>query len=353
MMKSKEIGSEFWTSEKGTISSNTRKPYLSGRTALTAIILDLKQQGVKSVCLPEYCCESMIEPFLRQDMEVAFYPVRKTQMGLELSLDGSIDGDAVLLVDYFGFMTKELRELIQHLKSIGKITILDLTHTVFADERSCEVDYAFGSYRKWTGVEAGFVSGKHAQRLSSWELSEAGIEYLSLRAQARGVKSEFVADGYCDESLRREQLRLFDQAEEILDRDYLSDTDDENKTRMLSLDVERIKNARRNNAKTIYRYFARLKLCKPFFSELAEDSIPLAVPVLVTEGKRDSLRALLRENGVFCPVHWPMSSLHKVGKDSLTLFENELSLVCDQRYETVDMARMMEMVKQWEMDTFA
>ena len=353
MMKSKEIGSEFWTSEEGTISSNTRKTYLSGRTALTAIILDLKQHGVESVCLPEYCCESMIEPFLRQGMKVTFYPVRKTKTGFELSLERSIDGDAVLLVDYFGFMAEELRELIQHLKSIGKITILDLTHAVFTDERYFGAEYAFGSYRKWTGVELGFASGKDTHRLPSWGINEAGREYLSLRTRARSVKSEFVAHGYRNESLRREQLKLFDQAEEILDREYLSDTDDESKIRMQSLDVAYIKESRRENAKTIYGYFTQLKLCRPLFSELPEDSIPLAVPVLVADEKRDSLRAFLREKGVFCPIHWPVSSLHRVGKDSLMLFENELSFVCDQRYETSDMMRMMEMVKQWEMNTFA
>ena len=352
-MKSKEIGSEFWTFEKGTKASNTRKTYLSGRTALTAIILDLEQRGLESVCLPEYCCESMIEPFLRQGMKVAFYPVRKTQTGLELSLEGSIGGDAVLLVDYFGFMAEELRELIQHLISIGKTTILDLTHAVFADERYFGAEYVFGSYRKWTGVELGFASGKYTHGLPSWGINEAGREYLSLRTRARSIKSEFVADGYRNESLRREQLRLFNEAEELLDREYLSDTDDENKTSMWSLGAAYIKNKRRENVKEIYSYFVQLKVCRPIFSELPGDTIPLAVPVLVADGKRDSLRAFLRKNGVFCPIHWPMSSLHRVGKDSLMLFENELSFVCDQRYETSEMMRMMEMVKQWEMNTSA
>lgn len=353
-MSEKEIGSEFWRAETGyDPSAIGRRTYLAGRAALTAIILDLKQHGVESVYLPEYCCESMIEPFLRQDMKVDFYPVWKTQTGLELSIDGSIGGDAVLLVDYFGFMAEELRGLIQYLKSNEIISILDLTHAVFADERSFGAAYAFGSYRKWTGVEAGFASGKHTQRLPSWELNEAGRKYLSLRTRARSVKSEFVAGGYCNESLRREQLKLFKQAEELLDREYLSDTDDENKMRMLSLDAVRIKTIRRENAKTIYRYFDELKLCRPLFSKLPEASIPLAVPVLVTDGKRDSLRAFLREKGVFCPIHWPVSALQKVGQDSLTFFENELSFVCDQRYEISDMMRMMEMVKQWETNTSA
>lgn len=351
-MKSKEIGSEFWTSEIGSISLSKKKTYLSGRTALMAIILDLRQHGASSICLPEYCCESMIEPFLRQNMEVTFYPVRKTQKGLEFSLEGSMDGDAVLLVDYFGFMTRELRELLQHLKGAGKITILDLSHSIFSEGGSFEADYAFGSYRKWTGVEAGFVSGKHAHRLKSWKLNEVGLEYLSMRAQARSIKSEFVAGGYCNEDLRRDQLELFGKAEKFLDREYLSDTDDDNKARMRLLDDACIRNTRRENAKIIYRCLARLKQCRPLFPELPKDAIPLAVPVLVSGGGRDSLRTFLRENGVFCPVHWPMSSLHKVRKDSLTLFENELSLVCDQRYETFDMMQMMEMVKKWEMNTF-
>lgn len=348
MMKPIEIGSEFWTAEIGKPSQNSRKTYLSGRTALAAVILACKRKGVRTVCLPDYCCESMIEPFLRQEMKISFYPVWYNETGLAFSLEKVNDADAVLLVNYFGFMTENMTSTVLQCRKAGIVAILDLTHAVLSEDSDNDADYIFGSYRKWTGVEAGVASGFYKNELDSWLFNEAGSQYLALRKQARSVKTEFVADGYRNENLRNKQLALFKKSEEYLDREYYSDTDEKNKTLMKSLDVDFIRDKRRKNAGVIYEYFPILTKCKPLFSQLPTETIPLMVPVLVTEGRRDSLRKFLRENRVFCPTHWPLSELHKAGNGALELFRNELSLVCDQRYEVSDITRMMEMVKQWE-----
>jgi hypothetical protein len=351
MMKTKEIGSEFWDAEISGAFSTNRKTYLSGRTALAAIISDLKSRGARRVCLPDYCCESMIEPFLRQGMQICFYPVQQNETSLTFSLEKVENCDAVLLVNYFGFMDSETKASMRKCREAGKSVILDLTHAVFFDDEEYCADYIFGSYRKWTGVEAGFSSGKRQPQLESWRLNETGSKYLMLRQEARQIKYEFVTGGYSDEDMRRKQLSLFEKAEELLDKEYLSDTDEKNKARIRSLDTDYIRDKRRNNAKTLYAFSSQLKLCRLMFSALSDNVIPLTVPILVTEGRRDSLRTFLRERGVFCPVHWPLTSLHKAEKGALELYREELSLICDQRYDVSDMARMMEMVKKWEMTT--
>lgn len=351
MMKTNEIGSEFWEVEQGGTLFLNEKTYLSGRTALSAIILDLKHKGIRNVSIPDYCCESMIEPFLRQDMRIDFYSVKYDGKGLTYSINLTDDCDAVLLVDYFGFMRSETKTAMWKCKDAGKVVILDLTHAVFSEYEQYCADYVFGSYRKWTGVEAGFISGQRQAQLDSWKLNECGSNYLMLRREARQIKSGFVTGGYLNEEMRRKQLSLFEKAEEFLNKEYLSDTDEENKSRIRSLDIDLIGEKRRQNAKTIFSFFPQLRLCRPLFSELSDGEIPLAVPIMVPEGKRDSLRAFLRERGVFCPIHWPISSLHMAGQGALKIYREEISLVCDQRYAVSDMARMMEMVKEWEITT--
>ena len=60
-----EIGSEFWKYNKKYISEN-EELFLSGRTALDAIIKDiLSEYRIESALLPSYCCHTMIEPFIR------------------------------------------------------------------------------------------------------------------------------------------------------------------------------------------------------------------------------------------------------------------------------------------------
>lgn len=353
MTSFKEIGSEFWTAEITAAYSKNTKTYLSGRTALTAIILDLKARGAKSVLLPAFCCQSMIEPFLRQGMKINFYPVWKNESRLTFSLEKVFGFDAVLLVNFFGFMSLEMQAAIEVCQNAGKITILDLTHAVFSDEKKYSADYLFGSYRKWTGIEGGFASGRFQDRLFSWEWNEIGSKYLMLRNEARLTKTEFVAGGYRDNRLREKHLALFEQAEDLLDREYLCDTDEKNKEQLNRLDSDYIIKKRRENAATIYTAFSQLERCLPVFSEYAADDVPLTVPILVMDGHRDSLRAFLRERGVFCPIHWPLSPLHKVEQETMKLYREELSLVCDQRYNVADMERMMEIVKQWEKTVFA
>lgn len=350
-MMAREIGSEFWLAEKGTKYRVPEKTYLSGRTALTAIILDLKIRGVRNVGLPDYLCESMIEPFLRHNIKPAFYPVQRTLDGLTISLDALQSFEAVMLVNYFGLMRDQINSLAISCQRLGKIVILDLTHDVFSSVSDYSADYIFGSYRKWTGIEFGFAFGNRSAHLMSWPLSNYGLQYLALREEARNVKQLFVNGGYVDDELRHKQLDLFESAEDLLDREYISDTDERNKSRLASLNVDYIKKRRRDNASAIYSQFQHMKICAPMFEEIPYEAIPLAVPIFVPHEKRDSLRAHLRKNGIFCPVHWPLSVFHKTADEAVRIYTSEISLVCDQRYDTEDMARTMEMIKQWENTT--
>ena len=71
------------------------------------------------------------------------------------------------------------------------------------------------------------------------------------------------------------------------------------------------------------------------------------VPVLVPYGKRDELRKYLIENEIYCPVHWPESKYHKLDERTEYIYQNELSLVCDQRYTESDMNRIVEVIKTY------
>lgn len=351
MMKSKEIGSEFWEVECKSTYVISGKTYLAGRTALTAIILDIKSKGVCSVGLPDYCCRSMIEPFMRQDIKIIFYSVQNNETGIFFSFDKLDDFDAVMLVNYFGFMSGEIERIISKCHKAGKIVILDQTHAVFSDKKY-SADYIFGSYRKWTGIEIGFASAQKVTELKRWTCNSTGLEYLALRKKARKIKEEFVSGEYRDENQRSAQLHFFNKAEEFLDEEYFSDTDEENKHLLKTLDAKLIRKRRNKNAKVIYEYLNELKICKPMFPVLSEDIVPLVIPVLVIKEKRDSLRSFLQAQGVFCPVHWPLSDLHRVDKAALDIYKSEISLICDQRYNELDMIRMMESVKKWEIRQF-
>ena len=73
---------------------------LSGRTALELVARDLiAERKIRSVCLPAYCCDSMLFPFQRSGLELRFYDVLPSADGVQRMLSENHGCDAVLLLD--------------------------------------------------------------------------------------------------------------------------------------------------------------------------------------------------------------------------------------------------------------
>ena len=83
------------------------------------------------------------------------------------------------------------------------------------------------------------------------------------------------------------------------------------------------------------------------FPRLGERDCPLFVPILVPGGRRDALRRFLIEQDIYCPVHWPTSSFHRLTEVERRVYDEELSLVCDQRYGETDMERVLQAVEEF------
>ncbi len=320
----KEIGSEFWDIPLGRENGFFPKEvqwFSSGRSALSAI---LKQRSMESVSLPSWCCDSMIIPFVEAGIRVEFYPVY-FEDGLVTDLS-SVRTDAVLVLDYFGFTQQQSMDC-------SGIVIRDVTHSVFSKTHT-DADHYFGSLRKW----AGFWTGGYGWGFQAPNIPEDTC-YVQLRKRAMEEKSRYI-NGSSDS---KEYLKIFSQAEQLLDEQYYAGAADKDVERAFKLDVEFIKKRRRANAKHLLEAFSDWAI----FPSMAEEDCPLFVPVLVPDGKRDALRSYLIRNEIYCPVHWPVSEYHKIAPKCMSLFENELSLVCDHRYTLQDMDRLIGTVNDF------
>ena len=79
----KEIGSEFWLEEVKDSKDNIfdyikigkdQKYFAFGRTALDYILRDINRtNGI--AYLPDYCCQSMIQPFIDNGYKIEYYKV--------------------------------------------------------------------------------------------------------------------------------------------------------------------------------------------------------------------------------------------------------------------------------------
>ncbi len=322
----REIGSEFWevpTCDKRTnLFPESTQWFLSGRSALKAIIKELG--GTRSVSLPSWCCDSIIHPFLEAGIEVTFYPVLGTEQHLE-----NITTDAVLLMDFFGYTG------YSHLDNYKGIVIRDVTHTLFSKQYD-DADYYCGSLRKW----AGFYTGGYAWGFKNPlpQLLE-NKDYVRLRSKAMEAKKDYLEGRLKSKGF----LKTFEQAETMLDHCGIYRADGRDCELAFKLDVDYIRDRRRYNASILLEALERVTIFKDF----DDNDCPLFVPIMVPYGLRDNLKNYLKDQQIYCPVHWPVSEVHQLTEEEQVIYDNELSLVCDQRYDGDDMHRIIGTIHQF------
>lgn len=338
----KEIGSEFWND--GPIRRD--KIYLlAGRTALEYIIRDiLKHHNIKSVLLPSYCCHTMIEPFFRNGISIRFYDVYFDKMnGLSVEIPQAQENEIFYYMTYFGFH----RLMGADMNKINKdftVVIEDMTHSWLSGGSGFHADYSYVSYRKWTGFDAIALANKENGAFSDFP-EAINTQYSNLRKQASSMKRIFMDSGIGE---KQEFLDLFEKAEELLEADYVgykppADT----MAAFLQLDTTYISRKRQRNAKMLIGGLQGIPEIELMFQTVQDDEVPLFVPVLLWENRAE-LRKYLTDNAIYCPIHWPKSEFHRgITQRAEMLYSQELSLVCDQRYGSDDMNRIVECIRKY------
>lgn len=356
----KEIGSEFWT---GCTPVSNNKDYtmrpkaiydsyanqfvetLSGRTALEHIVEILVKKGKKSAYLPAFCCHTMIEPFLTHGMNVFFYDVVLTENGLHRLIDENHHCDCILLLDYFGHTDTETSEIALREQEKGVTTIYDATHSMYSEVDYSTYDFIYGSYRKWTDINCGFLAWKEpSEKVCITQSSSEDDDYPIMRAKLFDMKASYMEGGA---KSKEEFLPLVNAAESILEKQYHHKMpDDRSKDVLKHIDVGFLKKVRKQNAQFLTEAIngmndSRIRCFNPTINK---QDTPLFVAVNVALEDRDNLRKYLISNQIYCPIHWPISEMHPSNSKSQVLFDSELSLICDQRYGLDDMYRMIDSI---------
>lgn len=335
----KEIGSEFWdipTTEtiNNSLLQHNVSWYLSGRSALNAILDDIcSSNKLKTAALPSWCCDSMIKPFLSHGLSVKFYSVYLDENRHLVQEIDSIHADVKLVMDYFGF-----KNCPKYIKD--SIVIRDITHSIFNNNDDHFADYVFGSLRKWTGFCTGGFAWSNVSELAALPYAFDSLEYISLRKKAMEMKKSFINYSIGDKSF----LPMFSQAEEWLDRNettYGSTELDYNAFKYL--DIDYIKMKRRENANHLLNRLHRFS----FVEAIYDDDCPLFVPLFLESKKRDGLRKFLIENRIYCPIHWGVSEYHELKDIEKRVYDEELSIICDQRYDVKEMYYIADKIEEY------
>jgi hypothetical protein len=304
-----------------------------GRAALYHILMELRARGWNGrLLVPDYTCHTVPDAAAAAGVEVVPYSIaldlRPDRSALKPLLDR---GDCCLLIsDYFGLLPPD--EDIRWVRSLspGTLVIEDDAQAPFQLGRSL-ADYAFTSYRKAFASPDGADIRPRLPRVFDTRRVEPFVLAWSLAAVVKHAAqtSSVPDDAY---------LRLFGASAEEIDMrgnlDAAISPVGWNAMRSVAPDV-----AERRRA----NFLALSELLDPIgvrsIVELREDSVPLVLPILIND--RDDVRRRLMEKRIYCPVHWP-APWAKGRDDSMSreLYDHELSLVVDQRYDIDDMRRV-------------
>lgn len=307
--------------------------YASGRTALYQILRSLGPQHTK-VWMPNWLCHTMVEAAERAKSEVVFYELNSDFEATLEALDksGFRDGEAVLMVNYFG-----LQDLKPTAKTIKEqypqsIVIEDdvQAYWCFAEQENPYADYRFTSMRKAFAIpDGGLVKTSRPMP----DVTGPNT-FTPLKVKAGVMKQHRGQDGIKDE----DYLALFRQGDDLISENYDSRMSDDSKRLFAGTDFEQAKRQRRANAKVILEGLKSLGI-NPLI-EVPAGAVPLFIPIYLEN--RDEVRRRMFQRQVFCPVHWPLEGMDvKKGKE---MAEHELSLIIDQRYAEKDMKLVLSLL---------
>ena len=333
----REIGSEFWLERESTAASHRDGCYvLSGRTAIDLIIQDIAERmAVRSVYMPAWGCDSMIAPFLHRNIRVDFYDVRFNGR-LKCYTDNTDSTDVFYVTNYFGYENTLPIETVKKFKEKGAIILYDRTHSFLMKDDPCLelADYSFASIRKWMGV----IGGAVVNGVKDYQLKPC--PYLDCKEQAVRMKKAFIEG---DTSIDKQAfLNLISEFGHHLVEDYQNyEMDGLSYALYQTEDFAAMRHKRRENAKYLHEHLKGVR----FIGEITDNTVPLFVPIFFeTTEQRNAVRKKLIEAQIYCPIHWPKPAQIPTDFEVNKIYDTELSIICDQRYDTTDMQRIIETI---------
>lgn len=347
----KEIGSEFEWCNNGiknsgglSVFSNLGKDIamtFSGRTAFETVILDIKK--IKKVAFPSYCCKSMIEPFIKYGIEIEFYQVDWNGHFIS-NINENMDCDAIVICNYFGFHVDYPIEILNVLRQRGCIIIEDVTHSMLSlKQKNYDSDYFVASLRKWGALTCGGICAKENGPLNYRPFTKPEKEFTLQKINAMKLKENYLFElGHSSINTKEEYLNMFKQCNEWLENNYSDLTiDDISRTLIQNWNVSQMRKKRIENAKILYEGLKNIHGISFLFPKEKMDC-PLFVPIVIDESERNEIRKSLKNNNIYCPIHWPVPDKNS----NSTLYDKEMSLICDQRYTSYDMYRIIDVIKK-------
>lgn len=333
----REIGSEFWQTDVANYDNNLEflnigkdyKLLMSGSTAIDYVLNDFEDK-TKIVYMPNYCCESMIKPFIDNNYKIICYEVDIINNKYDINIDENCS--VFYAMTYFGYDCSNMDNFIKKFQKKGIFVIEDITHRLFCKKNHCKNStYLIASLRKWLPIYTGGVAIKMDSLFNALTSNYTlDIRLIELKKEAMELKKRYIDHEIND---KQKFLELFREANELIENYKNKLMDNESIGIVKSIDINKMIDRRIRNAKLIENKLINKGI--KLIYKLNEEDCPLFVPVVLND--RNTVRNLLIKNDIYCPVHWP-----NFNSFNNEIYNTELSLICDQRYTQQDIEKYID-----------
>jgi len=315
----KEIGGYFGLelSHKDEYHQNQIK-LNSARNAFKYI---LKAQNISKVYLPNYICNSVIEPLEALKINFEFYTINENfEISHNIKLE---DTERLYCVNYFGLKSKYITTLIA---TYGEQLIVDNAQAFF-EFPAPNIDTLY-SARKFFGVSDGSYLYTNLIIEEQFEQDSSISRITHLVGSIDRTAAKYYPNYILSEN------SLIDQPIKTMSKFT--------ETVLHSIDYKNIKLLRERNFLFLHSFLGKYNSIDIDISML---NGPMIYPFLWEDLL---LRDELIKNKVYVATYWP-EVLERVSEESLeaSLTQKILPLPIDQRYGVEDMKRIVSTIKKY------
>lgn len=294
----KEIGSEFWKIESENLIKKDNLKYfenlgldvkylMSGRAAIDYVLEDVKDDK-KIVYMPDYCCNSMVQPFIDKGYNIKYYNV--DLMNNKFYIDIQFNCSIFFGMSYLGYSNSNMDYYIKKFKMKSIAVIEDITHRVFCKKSHCESsNYLIASLRKWFPIYTREIAiNKNCNFKKNIDNYTINEELVKCKKLAMQLKREYIYNENID--CKDMFLDLFNKSNKLI-TDYKNrKMDDESLEILKRIDLEDIIRKRIDNSKTIEKNFVFNDNVKMLYN-YKDGDCPLFVPIILKN--RDYIRKIM------------------------------------------------------------
>lgn len=290
-------------------------------SARNALFLILSLDNVDTIYIPSYCCDSVLEPIKKLGISYRFLSINQDFELIDLDINLGAN-DRLLYINYFGMKDHYINYLI---KIFNSKLIVDNTQAFFSVFSGIKLFY---SPRKFFGVPDGaYVQGcfvdefKYEKDVSFWRM---GHLLGRLDESAEKHYSHYIQHekSFSDQPIRR----MSKLTQRILS----------------SIDYMKVGQIRKSNFSYLHKYLADINRLS--FATNSVNFTPFMYPFL-PEGDVKKIKSKLLDGRVYTPVFWKeVLDRPRLNDYERDFVMNMIPIPIDQRYDTDDMQRILEVI---------